>query len=1021
MHRNSHLHACRGRKFDDATVPQRTSRSPDALKKSLYAYLSSKKEPAPLPIQKLPSESQAKDASVSESPSLNATKDPGPAAKAATKPTPIIKPPTSTTPSHNIENETQQKRAQPGSSQTLDKPIAESQPRHAQVSFPSGLKGSPTDGPAGKKTDADAAGGADTVKAGSSTEQLGSHSNEGVPLKLSTEPSRITDAASSPGSTAPSATTPAIHDDSTDTSPDHEGPQYEDEQDTKMEDSHDAAEKQDDAQVSEVVQSSPTKKDGSSTAPNTAENQLLLESMQSGEKTPDDQPKDAKLEPKVSTPPTETKVAAPPTVPAVALKETAQVQTVTEVPDSEDDRMDVDISPTDTTRVEDKILSPREPNLPTESSAAVTKPTPRDPPAAPERAVTRVSSGAMRLKSVSEIVGDSARPLNTSERKNSESQLTPVTSTPVSPKHPGKFSHSRDRSKSQISTVLFGKQPKRNENKSLVHAPKEPMIPTDDYFTPLFLQGFAQSSNWMQPIEKILYHANKTIATPDINLAIQDSQACKILRRVYSLQQQDKWSLRQPKRYPEPPRTTSHWDMVLKEAKWMRTDFREERKWKRALAKNLAHACLEWHHASPEERKAMQVPAFIPPPTTAKDDTTMSGEEAGESHPTPDLIPSGDADSIQNYDELTEDFSETVSPSAIFTLQEDDVVFGLRRTAAAESLLDELPLYGAPLELPKSSLPIPDFDPDAHWKRPALPLSKYVEGQMKLDSQGPPRKKSRYSYSAEDSDDENDSGFVVSHPSRNEPVPPESDEVALFHPEQRHTRDRLHAGHQFRPPSEYNMPGQGFYECRHGSQWTVAEDDELRGLVREFAYNWTLISSLLTTRSIFKSSAERRTPWECFERWIGLEGLPNDLQRTQYFKTYNSRIEAGQRVVNAQNQAAAQASQANGTPMRRRQSVPVRVDRRKAQKHLTMIDAMRKLAKKRETTLQKQQHSASQNAQNKKVNESMAGKPTKTPRDYSILRWERDQALADRMAQYAQRQEANRKVSVLRSRKTFGR
>ena len=523
----------------------------------------------------------------------------------------------------------------------------------------------------------------------------------------------------------------------------------------------------------------------------------------------------------------------------------------------------------------------------------------------------------------------------------------------------------------------------------------------------------------MQPLEKILFHANKTIATPDVNLAIHDAQACKILRRVYSLQQQDKWSLRQPKRCPEPIRPSAHWDLMLKEMKWMRTDFREERKWKRAVAHNLARACAAWLEASPEGREAMQVPATIPPKRAAKADTAtadMAVDEVVESHSTPDLVPSGDVESLQLMDELTDHFDETLSPTAIFTMQEDDVIFGLRRTAAADRLLDELPMFGAPLEVPRSNIVMPEADPDAHWKRPALPLSKYVEGPMKLVSEGPPSKKPRFTFQSEElSDEDQESESATKHASTSDGLSPPNGEVALFNLDQKNIRDRLHAGHQFRPPSEYPMPTQGFFECRHSSQWTVAEDDELRGLVREYSYNWSLISNLLFTRSIFGSSSERRTPWECFERWINLEGLPSDMQRTQYFKAYNTRIETAQRLIVAQHQAAAQQATASGgsaTPNRKRQSTPLRVERRRAQKHLTMIDAMRKLAKKRETAMQKQQHTAAQNAANKKTNEAASRGLSKTPRDYSLLRWERDQALADKMAQFAQRQEAQRRAAA---------
>lgn len=564
----------------------------------------------------------------------------------------------------------------------------------------------------------------------------------------------------------------------------------------------------------------------------------------------------------------------------------------------------------------------------------------------------------------------------------------------------------KDRPKGAVSAVLFGKQPKKLDDRSMVEASKEAIHPADDYYTPLFIQGFTRSSSWMQPLEKLLYTANKTIDSSDANLAIQDHQACKLLHRVYHLQNSDKWSLRQPKRCPEPTRQPGHWDVVVKEVKWMRTDFREERKWKRAIASKLAQACADWVAAAPEERQEMQVPAIIPPKITADvamEEATVN--DADES--TPELIP-GDAASPQVADELNEVFPETVSPSQIFTLAEDDVVFGLRKTPAAFQLLDELPMYGPPLKVPKVDPIAPEIDPDAHWRRPALPLSKYVEGPMKLVTDKIPNFKSRYSYSDEESDDEVD-GYVgeqVSHAI----LPPPTDEVALFRPSNRHIRDRLHAGHQFRPPTEHVMPLQSFYENRYPSMWTQVEDDELRSHVRQYSYNWPLISSLLSSKSMHASGAERRTPWECFERWIQLEGLPSDMQKTAYFRTYSGRIDAASRII-AQQQMAQQ--NATGQPARRRPTVPCRVERRRHNRHLTILDAMRKLAKKRETQAQKQAAAAAQSAQTKKPNDPIIHKQAKTPAEFSRIRADRDQALAEKMAQMAGQNDPRRRAAMM--------
>lgn len=682
-----------------------------------------------------------------------------------------------------------------------------------------------------------------------------------------------------------------------------------------------------------------------------------------------------------------------------------------EIPDSREDspeRMQVDAPAEAASGTEPaQETSEERPKTP-----VATQPAPAETSHVPQRAVTRVSSGAMRPRSVNEIVGGPSRQ-STLERlvpsEGQENQLTPLTQMSQSPVRNRPLSSGRkDRPKGAVSAVLFGKQPKKADDRSLVEVSKEAIHPSDDYYTPLFIQGFTRSSNWMQPLEKLLFHANKTVDSSDANLAIQDHQACKLLHRVYHLQNSDKWSLRQPKRCPEPTRQTGHWDVVVKEIKWMRTDFREERKWKTAIAGKLAQACADWVAATPEGRKEMQVAAVIPPKPS--DDVAMAESTADAvDEPTPELI-SGDAASPQISDELIEVFPETVSPSQIFTLSEDDVVFGLRKTPAAFQLLDELPMYGPPLKVPRVDSLAPEIDPDAHWRRPALPLSRYVEGPMKLVTDKVPQFKSRFDYSDEESEDEGDS--YVSEPVSNAYLPPPTDEVALFRPEMKHIRDRLHAGHQFRPPTDHQMPQQTFYENRFPSMWTTAEDDELRSQVRLYSYNWPLISSVLGGKSMYASGAERRTPWECFERWIQLEGLPSDMQKTQYFRTYSGRIDAASRII-AQQQMAQQ--NATGQPVRRRPTVPCRVERRRNNRHLTILDAMRKQAKKREAQLQKLQQTAAQNATTKKPNEPLFDKP-KTPAEFSRRRWEKDQQLAEKMAQFASRNDATRRVRIIRNK-----
>lgn len=907
---------------------------------------------------------------------------------------------------------------------------------------------------------------------------------------------------SSPGSTidAHSATTPALHEASTDTSPDNEGPRYDterpDDKDLEPETPPELAptreevlgkEKHDrllKAQIeiarSEILASSPT----------TADAQLRLEeqaaaasSGKAEREIPDSEKSTAESSQEVYLEDSQTsrsdvrdmtqsagevvqdimeeeddEVVGVPT-PEDAKGPNTDIVTespITAVPTVDADAMDVDsIAVEDRAKLDmvegqtDLPVAPREiepivdssekPSVAYKdvSSANASIPCQRRTSSAPaptpptlERMTTRVSSGAMRHRSVSEILGEIPKPNTTiSDRiaaakptadtesateSNSHSRAT----TPQSPASRMRMmvERAKEKERSKLSTVVFAKQPADRPSSTSALVPnntKAQAQESGDYFMPLILSQVYNSTRGVQPLEALLLSAHKTITTSNAYVPFHEHQSHKVLRRIHTLQTQDKWSFRQPKRSPEPNRPTSHWDELLKEAKWMRTDFREERKWKITVARNLARACAEWVEADKDDRKLLQVKAIIPATEAlqAQNDATSSGMEV--SQPTPELESSAENDSqIEDFDEEPRaSLLDAVAPTAMFALGDDDVVFGLRRSPATDKLLEELPMYGSPLKVPQSELPTSEIDPDASWRKPALPLSKYVEGKIVLKEDGPPRKKSRYEYEQDDDDDEQ-VVFGVQVPNRVHLEPAMLD-VALFNPENKHIRDRIHAGHQFRPPSENPMPLQSFFECRSSSQWTWAEDDELKTLVREYSYNWQLISSMLSTRSLFASSAERRTPWECFERWIHLEGLPADMQKTHYFRAYNNRLEAAQRNLLAQ--AAQPPPQANAvgaaiTPVRRRTTTSVRVERRRNQKHLTLVDAMRKLAKKRESSLQKQQHAAGLAAMRKANEVAQPQVPRHTPQDFSRLKHERELQMLERVQRHQMQQAVAQRV-----------
>ncbi|OOQ83260.1 Chromatin modification-related protein eaf1 [Penicillium brasilianum] len=681
------------------------------------------------------------------------------------------------------------------------------------------------------------------------------------------------------------------------------------------------------------------------------------------------------------------------------------------------------LSPTERSADEDRSVG--------ETTTEIKKPIsipPTQPDISQPRMTTRVSSGAIRHKSVSEILGETPR-----HTAHDKSHATGEPHTPESLARM-RFKDRKDREKerTRVSTVVFPKQPPSLQDKAesmdLVGRDSGDAVAKlneeQDYLFTLFLNR-AYAPPRGTNLNTLLASAHKTLSTSNHLLEYQEQMDCRTLRRIYALQNANRWPLRQMKRSAEPPRSFSHQDILLDHMKWMRTDFREERKWKLAAAKSCADWCAEYVNSDDEHRSLLRVNAKIPTPKCVSSDASRLGvaspsEDTGDetfaaSHPTPDLVPSAEEESVSDgfNEETRHDLHDTVAPAAIFSLGSDEFNFSIDMTPSAEKLLDELPLYQPVHYVHETRTPAFKDLPDSAWKHDLLPVSKFASTKITFhkDEQRP-RKHTRYDYSQY--------GSASEH--RLTDLPPEQTNVALFRPENKPIRDRIHPGHSFRPPTEHPMPSVGFFESRQSSQWTLSEDDELRRLVKEYSYNWSLISSCLTSPSLFTSGAERRTPWECFERWVGLEGLPADMSKTQYFRAYHQRLETAQRTVLAQQQAAQQQQQQaanNGQPqqpVRRRTTQPLRVDRRRSSRHLALLDAMRKLAKKRETILQKQQH-ASHLASLRKANEANQPKPPiSSPAEFSRLKHEREMKLQERQEQYRQQMIAQQRASMVAQR-----
>jgi len=73
-----------------------------------------------------------------------------------------------------------------------------------------------------------------------------------------------------------------------------------------------------------------------------------------------------------------------------------------------------------------------------------------------------------------------------------------------------------------------------------------------------------------------------------------------VIQQMSSLHRVGMFGTKRIVKAPEPPRTSTHWDYVLKEMNWLATDYKEERKSKMATAKRIAKAVVKFHQVRAE-------------------------------------------------------------------------------------------------------------------------------------------------------------------------------------------------------------------------------------------------------------------------------------------------------------------------------------------------------------------------------------------------------------------------------------
>lgn len=518
------------------------------------------------------------------------------------------------------------------------------------------------------------------------------------------------------------------------------------------------------------------------------------------------------------------------------------------------------------------------------------------------------------------------------------------------------------------------------------------------------------------PLIKLLPGSHKSLSTENFEQALLEGKIAVLYSRIEELKRQGKWSLRQPIKYNDPfvmkenKQSRFHWDYTLQEAKWMSVDFKETKKYKKACCVTMAQAVQDyWTHgkdATCIKRKEIvhlsddKMEDIIEESTKDKEKENDDNEDKVSSLPQEDSTPSVPGDQNTNDDTIVkqEDIKDkepeepaSVDVGLLFSKPDDKV----DEQQVIEEAQADIPRIPAKMEdktsMFKLHLDLNDLkkiDQSIVKNLPKFTAFDDVdEDKPQLGSQ--PIKPntndivsvSKLLYPFDDDDD----GFhkiVLKEKSNNNKKtrrPTNETPTGLFQQSQR----RFNYLKPPKPPLIRNI------EYRSPTIWLPQDDKYLIHYVAEFCFNWELISehllSTIASMKRYESNIERRTPWQCFERYIQLN------EKFQF-----SDMKGGY-SYHAQ-QWLEQAHRAQLTTKRR--ISPLGVGNESIQRGhrrlrwASMFDAMRKCMKKRENQAAKM-NSRRTTDYTQHLSGNKANDRIPTPSELSRLKFDRDKSIQE--------------------------
>ncbi|KAG7914023.1 hypothetical protein KL927_005002 [Ogataea polymorpha] len=521
-------------------------------------------------------------------------------------------------------------------------------------------------------------------------------------------------------------------------------------------------------------------------------------------------------------------------------------------------------------------------------------------------------------------------------------------------------------------------------------------------------------------LPKLLLRAHKSLTTDSYETALVEGKISVLYSRMEELKRKHSWSLRQPKKFLDPFLATgkkTHWDYLLSEMKWLATDFKQERRFKMAQCHYIAQAFKEfWKYGkvccvrrrparllTEKEIEERTMPKDLEPPKSSEAaEVPEKAEEPAE--PTQDegnkLDDSATAqiESITVKPELEENSKTQVSEDNVETTKEGITSDSTEPAQNTEASIEEQPSINPSLLLTFNDTVYSgeEYEQVKRHREDIQPFKMYADlnqfnktetAVIECLSTYAPFKETEKDHLIErceyghissmlpPADEEPDWEKIVLKKKKETEKNSVPYQKGLFSPAYR----RFNILKPPSPPSIKNL------ELRIPTIWLPQDDKYLIRYVTDFSFNWNIISAHLSakpTRS-YTSNIERRTPWQCFERYIQLnDKFQFSDMRGQYPMAAKEWLEAAHKV--------------QISTKRRISPLGVGIESiQRGHRRLrwgSMFDAMRKLMKKRENVQKPSQQQRKNNIEEKRSD-------TPTPEQLSKLKFERDRAIQEAYAQ----------------------